>query len=131
MAKAPRTRSSDEPRLAFRVIDLAGLTISYVIPWGALILIAKWMAEAVTALAGKHTVADIGLKFLANVQISEAVAYIFGAGGIGYGLLERRQRRNTIERLGTRNRDLEARIDPGRTSSGLTTRGTTSPGDSA
>lgn len=132
MARASKaTARADGPRLSIRIVDLIGLAISYIVPWGTLLLISKWGVEAVTALAGKHTIADIGLKMIVNMQIGEAVAYIFGAGGIGYGIVERRLRRNTIERLGTRNRNLETLIDPARTSSGLTTRGTTRPEDRA
>jgi hypothetical protein len=47
----------------------------------------------------------------------------------GYGLRERRLRRQTTERFTQRNYKLEKLVDPNRTSSHLTTRGTTNPED--
>lgn len=51
--------------------------------------VAYFAAEAVAALAGETTAAEIAFRFLANVRLSEALAWLFGASGIGFGYLQR------------------------------------------
>lgn len=46
-------------------------------------------------------------------------AYVLGAGGTGYGLLQRRLRKRKVAELGARIKVLEKVIDPKRTTSGL------------
>ena len=81
------------------------------------------------ALAGKTTIANIFLKAIGNLTVSQSLAYILGAGGVAYGVGERKVRQKTIQRLQDRNQELEKRIDPHRTSSELTRRGETNPKD--
>lgn len=81
----------------------------------------------VDSLSGLSTAADIQLSFL--VDISVYIAWLAGAGGVGYGLHQRKLRRDTVERLQARITELESEVDPGRTSSGLTGRGDTNPED--
>jgi len=87
------------------------------------------MFLCVDSLAGKKTIADIGVNILANVTISKALAWIFGIGGIGYGLRQQNLRRNNVKRLQNRIKTLEKSLDSRRTSSGLTETGETHPGD--
>ena len=82
------------------------------------------------ALAGRTTISDIVVNFLGNFRVSEGLAWALGAGGTGYGLLQRKLRRDTIERLQGRVKTMEQEYDPNRSSSNLTSRGTT-PGDPA
>jgi hypothetical protein len=112
-----------------RRLDLVDTTIRLLIPWGSLVLIAFWVHSDVIALAGKQTLANIGLSFVGDIRVSDAVAYIFGALGAGYGIAERNLRRKNISRLAVENSALEAMKDPGRTSSNLTKRGTPRPED--
>lgn len=77
----------------------------------------------IASLAGKTTLAAIGISFLANLTVSKGLAYIFGVGGVSYGLGERYVRRKTVRRTGGRIKELEARIDPKRSSSNLTEAG--------
>ena len=78
-------------------------------------------------VAGQTTVAIV--DFVARLHASEAVAAIFGLSGIGYGMRQRKLRRDTVERLSKRIADSEAVIDPQRTSSRLSSRGETPPED--
>lgn len=103
--------------------------IQSAIRWGALILIARYCYLSVYALAGRVTLADIGISVFGKVEISIAIAWIIGIGGISYGLNQRRLRRNTVERLQRRIQELEKRHDKKRTSSRLTDRGETRPED--
>ncbi len=66
---------------------------------------------------------------MGDFKVSEGLSYLFGVGGFGYGMRERKLRRETIERLSKRITDLEKLVDPSRTSSHLTVRGTTNPED--
>ncbi len=113
----------------FRTTEGIASVIRELIRWGGLVLIARYGYLTVAALAGQTTAADIGIKFLADVQISRVFAVLFGGSGIAYGLQQRRLRKNTIERLQGRIQEHERRIDPQRTSSRLTARGETRPED--
>lgn len=73
--------------------------------------------------------ADIGVRFLGNFAVNTALAWVLAGGGIAYGIGQRRLRRNTVERMSQRTAELEERIDRKRTSSRLTKRGETNPGD--
>jgi hypothetical protein len=97
----------------YRINRIASI-VELAIRWGCLVLIAYLGYLCVSKLAGKTTFADIGLEFLSKVEISEAAAWIFGTGGLVYGLGERRLRRNTTERLAGRIAEFERRRDPDR-----------------
>ncbi len=113
----------------YRVGDSVASVLRELVRWGAVSFCAYMGFRCVAVLAGKITMAEIGVRVLGSLRVSEAVAWIFGAGGVGYGLRQRRLRRQTIERLSTRIQELERGIDPKRTSSHLTPRGETSPED--
>jgi len=104
--------------------QLGGITKA-LIKYVSVVVIFYYLNSAVRALAGQHTYADIGVKFLAQLSISESASYIAGAGGVLYGIRERKLRRDKTDYLAERNRELEKKLDPGRTSSRLTRRGTT------
>jgi hypothetical protein len=97
--------------------------------WSSLVAIAALFYLSIRSLSGHYTFADIGIKVLGDFKLSEAFGYLFGVGGAGYGLRERKLRRQTTERFAARNFSLEKQIDPNRSSSRLTTRGTTNPED--
>lgn len=99
------------------------------IRWGAIVGIVYFFSEAMQGLAGSSTQAKLDLSLLANFNFSVTIAWISALAGIAYGLLQRHLRRNTVERLQGRVRELEQRIDPGRSSSKLTERGDTRPED--
>lgn len=130
MAKQKASRELElRYRFRFRMLDLVATGLSLVIPWGSVVLIAWLVTDAVNGLAGKYTFADIGVRFLADIKVSEAVAYVVGGGGMLYGYKERRLRQKNIARLSGRNQEYEKRVDPKRSSSGLTPEGKTRPED--
>jgi hypothetical protein len=110
-------------------LDIIEVAVRLAVPWGALVAIAYWVHADIIALAGKQTLAQIGLSFMGDLKISDAVAYIFGAAGAGYGIAERTLLRKTIARLTDEGRRLEQMVDQHRTSSNLTRHGTTRPED--
>ncbi len=99
--------------------------LSRLIAWGGVVLIARYAYLSVSALSGKITTSDIGVNFLGDVRVSEGLAWLLGIGGTGYGLSQRKLRRDTIERLQGRIKAMEKEHDPKRSSSNLTVRGTT------
>ena len=116
-------------RLCAQGID-ALVTLVRSLFWALVALaIAYWTKDVLVAYAGKSTMADVALRLVADLQIDRAAAYIFGGGGVAYGLQQRRLLRRNIARLTPRAKELETRIDPDRSSSGLTATGTTPPRD--
>jgi hypothetical protein len=113
----------------FKTLDVLSTSLQAAIKWGALVCIAYLASKSIGILAGKVTLADIGIGFLANVKLSQGISYIACIGGVAYGLRERKLRRDAIQHLSGRKRDLERMIDHQRSSSGLTPRGTTRPED--
>jgi hypothetical protein len=116
-------------RFKLRVLDVAGSIIQTAIRSGTWVGVAYLLTTAVGRLAGKFTFADIGVRLLGDFRISEALAYVLAIGSGGWAWKERNAKRNTIDRLSRRIEQLEQQLDPGRTSSKLTRRGTTRPED--
>jgi hypothetical protein len=115
-------------QLRFRLINLATQSIDRLIPAATAVLIVYFGIYGPTqALAGRKTLADFGFKLLAEAKLSEIIPYVTAAMGWLFGVNAQRLRRNTTARLTNRIRDLEQRIDPSRSTSGLTPRGQTPP----
>jgi hypothetical protein len=115
--------------LRYKRLDLVHTFIQLAVPWGCLLGIAVFAYLAIRSLAGTHTLADIGIGLKSGTKLADVIGWLTGLAGIGYGHRERKLRRDTIERLAARNRELEQLIDPSRTSSKLMPRGTTRPED--
>lgn len=109
--------------------DTVAAVLVSLIQWAGLVTIAFFAYRSIECLAGQATFADVGIEILADVNVSKALAWVFGASGALYGLRQRSLRKTTVERLQDRVRELETGIDPGRSSSGLTPRGNTNPED--
>jgi len=98
-------------------------------------VIVYFFRDIVGELAGKQTSSDIkftlaGLDFSGEgLKPNEIVAYVVSAVSVIYGLLQKRLRKNTIEKMHVRTEILERTVDPKRSSSNLTTRGDTRPED--
>lgn len=118
-----------ERQLRIYKIDRIASVFETLIRFGSLTAIAGFAFLSIRSLAGQATFADIGIRVITDMRLSEAFAYIFGAGGVAYGLGERRLRQNRTRRFTARTAALEQRQDPNRSSSHLTTRGTTRKGD--
>lgn len=127
---APST--SDKPKrtaldnqLSFKRLDTISRIVCEFIKWAGLLGIAYLAYRSVEVLAGKNTFADIGFKVIGNVKVSDGIIVLLTGGGWAYGLAQRSLRRRYIERNTSHKNDLERIIDPNRTSSNLTPRGTT------
>jgi hypothetical protein len=108
---------------------MIGSAVHSVVPWTAVVFIAWFFYRSVASLAGRYTFSQIGVGFLGDFKISEGIAYVFGTGGVVYGVRRRKLQGDNVERTAKRISDLEKRIDPKRSSSRLTPRGKTRPED--
>ncbi|NOJ47823.1 hypothetical protein [Bradyrhizobium archetypum] len=83
--------------------------------------------EAIETLAGQTTKLAFELAVLANVQF----AFTLTLAGVAtaWAVVERITRQRKVEQMQGRIRDLETRLDPNRSSSGLTPKGKTNPKD--
>jgi hypothetical protein len=133
MAQPPHTanqiQAEYDERLAFKKIDAVISVIGLALKFAAIVMCFRYGYLSVVALAGKSTFADVGFRILGNLKVSEGISYIFGAGGILYGAGQRRLRRRNIERIVPLKNKLEKILDRKRTSSSLTSKGTTRPED--
>jgi len=130
VAKQPSKAALDAGVEVQRIQARAAVTLA-AIRWLGLAVLAYFGYRSVDTLAGRTTLASIGvgINVLGKVYISEAVAWLFGVTGIGYGLRQRALRHNVIARLSPAVREREQALDPKRTSSQLTERGRTKPQD--
>lgn len=124
--RAGRTRTSS---LAPGHIDQIYGTIRTLIRCLMWLGIARYGFAAVESLAGKSTTLLLswGLDVVADWRVSISVT-LAGFAGL-WALLERRVRQRTVERLHRRINELETKVDPNRSTSSLTPRGTTNPRD--
>jgi len=129
MAKRTVKETELQFRLYYKVLDTIGAIFHNAVPWICLVAIAYFVRDATASIAGRNTIADIGMQFLGDFRVSDSLAYVFGAGGVGYGAWKHRLYGNHVQRTSKTIKDLEARIDPGRSSSRLAPRGETSPED--
>lgn len=136
MAKnGPKSLKEKELELRFRRYSkaLESLTSlgSTFIRYGAVVLCVYIVYRMTSDLAGKTTLADIGLslKMFGGLSITDTVSFALGVAGTVYGYKERRLRQSKTQYLQDRIQKLEKQLDPKRTSSRLTARGTTNPQD--
>lgn len=111
--------------LEMKRLDNRGRLVGLIVPYGALLFVAGCGVYCIHLLAGQSTMAQIGVSFLASIKVDSVIAYVFGGAGVAFGTVERRLRRRKTEDRAHHNQALEARLDPQRTSSGLTPAGTT------
>lgn len=93
------------------------------------VFIARYSYLAVVALAGRHTLADIGLKLITNMTFSQSVSWVATTGAAAWAVSERGLRKKVIRQKAKRIQELEQRIDPNRSSSSLLPDGSTRPED--
>jgi hypothetical protein len=109
-----------------RKIDGAFSTAKTFISYGFLALMFYFAFLMVDSLSGQVTFADIGIRMILDWRI---LAVLGTAGGVVYGIRERRLRQNTVKKLQPRIQQLEQLIDGGRSTSSLTATGETNPVD--
>jgi hypothetical protein len=135
MSKKTATKSEHRPEpSSFRwffghVFSLLRRHGANVVMWSVLGWTAHEVALVFIAYAGKASVADLTLRILANVSVVWSLSLTLSGVSVSLYVRERRLHRKTRERLTARITELEIKIDPKRTSSLLTSQGTTRKGD--
>ncbi|MDO3434620.1 hypothetical protein QWJ46_18255 [Rhizobium sp. CBN3] len=86
-----------------------------------------FIALAMAPFAGKETAVSFALNFLADVKFVLTLG-LAGAAGT-WAVAERMLRERKTQKLQDRVKELETRIDPNRSTSGLTRTGKTNPRD--
>lgn len=130
MSKSSRLRERElRFRLYTRLIEVIGLVVHRAIPCTGIVLVFFFLYLSARVLAGQQTFATVVVKFFADFRVRDALAYGLGLGGVGYGLRNRKLRKDSVEQMADRIKILESQIDVRRSSSRLTRRGETRPED--
>jgi hypothetical protein len=131
--KPSKKRKRDGEPLSFiivdRAFDLARQYTGSVVWASAICYCCKVLAGATGAFAGKTSAANLALEVATHLNLTVDVSLAVSIVSTGVGINEFFRHRRTRKRLTARITDLEKRIDPTRTSSGLTNDGMTQPGD--
>jgi hypothetical protein len=118
-------REFDPNLLKFARLNAVVSLVQSLFKYAAAVACAYYVYLSVAALAGKQTLASIGLNVLGNVQVSHGVCAVLTGGSILYGVGQRQLRHRAVKRIGRGLSEAEAIIDRGRSSSGLSETGTT------
>lgn len=129
MTRRSKSKAELEAELRFikqsKIAEGVIQVINNLIRYGTILGVSYHLYLAVESLSGRTTLADIGISFLGNLNISVAIAWVSCIVGIVYGMNQKKLKNDTVERLQSRITDLEKEIDPKRSSSNLTKRGET------
>lgn len=122
-----------EYKLKSQKLETLSRLLHSIVKYGALCFVVWRLGLTVEVLAGKSTLANFGIYLFADLKANKVFSHLVmglvGLTGAGYGIRERSQKRSQIHTLGNRVVELEKRIDPKRTSSGLTLDGRSRPED--
>jgi hypothetical protein len=124
-AKPPRTEL--DYQLSFKKWDTLSDVIRDLFKWSCLAFLGFMAYRIAGVLAGKNTLADLTVRLLADLKANRGIILLLGGGGWAYGLAQRSLRRKNVQRLVPLKNELERQIDKKRTSSDLTSKGTTPP----
>ena len=101
--------------------------------WIPITLICYFAYLSIAALAGKSTLAAIGIYLVADLKVNKFLSHIvmaaFGISGTAYGYQQKKLQQRNIERMSKVIQNLENKLDPNRSSSRLTDKGLTRPED--
>jgi hypothetical protein len=125
------TRTESDYLLSFKKIDSVTTIVRDIIKWGGISFLGYCGYQSVGVLAGRATTANIFIKILGNATVNHGLVGLLAGGGWVYGIGQQYLRRRNIQRNVPAKNALEKKLDPNRTSSHLTERGTTQPGDDA
>jgi len=121
-AQSPRGRAVE-----FAVVELFAF-LRHVTSWAGICFVSLMTYLSIAQIAGKTTVFTAAMKLLADVRATETVlCIVLALMGIGTWKVQRRNKLLTKEV--SRLSELEKKVDPRRTSSGLTEFGESPRGD--
>ena len=87
---------------------------------GAVAVVYFGLTVPIRETAGQQTVLTVVYRAVIDMELHVVVPYVASAGFCGLWWSERRLRKSAVRRENQRNRELEKKIDPDRTSSGFT-----------
>lgn len=131
----PPRRSREQLEAELRVLRNRRLSDGWasvannVVRWGGILGIVYYTAQAVQSLAGQQTAAALILQWPTEYKVHVAIPWITAVAFVAYGLLQRYLKNRTVRELHQYIKELEQRVDPKRSSSGLTSTGETRPED--
>jgi len=118
-------RPSDAAMAMYYVYNLLAMVIRY----GAIVLVFRYAYLSIDSLAGKETLAKFFVEILVNRIRTHWLWSGLTLSAIIWAIAEGIVRRQTIKRLSRRIQELERRLDPNRSSSGIQPTGDTNPED--
>jgi len=116
-------------RLRIKRIEMFGAVLNSVAKWGALLGCVYFASDTLKGIVGTTTYADVGIRFLGSLRISQSIGIAITSFSIFVALRERKLRHDKTEYLQGRIKKLEEVLDMNRSSSRITPRGTTRPED--
>ncbi len=122
---APHALFSEDaikPLARVKIVEEIGKVVRTAIVVGGGVCIAYFTSAAIHDLAGRTTAADIGVRFLGTIKVSEGLAYAVAVVSVGVAYQRGRTNQGLAKRL-ARLSELEQSIDPNRSSSHLTNTG--------
>jgi hypothetical protein len=126
----PRPKRTDSDyQLSYKKIDSFTTISLALIKWGGIASVFYCGYLTATVLAGRVTTANIFVKILGSATVNRSLMFLLIGGGWAYGFGQQALRRRNIQRTVPAKNALEKILDHRRTSSHLTERGTTQPGD--
>ena len=106
-------------------VDAVTRVVCAIIDCAKLVLPFVFLYYCVRELAGKSTQMDMVVKAVTDLKADQAFAYLFGIGGVGWGIAERKFRKRKTAALASRAAKAEKMLDSKRSSSGLPSSGET------
>jgi hypothetical protein len=127
MARKAQLTSEQMFRLQQQRIDGIADILALLIKSAMWVALAYFALLAIRALAGRTTSATFALAvhWLSSERKAEVSAWIVAFVAIIYGMFERSLRKRKTSYMQERIRSLESKMDPDRTSTGLTESGDT------
>jgi hypothetical protein len=119
-----------ENEIAIRILGESFSLLRKMVPWAGIVWLGSYVVKIFEALAGKMTVADVDILVTALSEKDSPVwPWSLTIISIGYGYLQRREKRRKTGYLQGRIIELELRLEPDRSSSTLPADGSTREDD--
>ena len=126
----PKEWSPNQVQLARLTLWMGALkTMRHLAKWAAIAVIAVCAWLSIEALAGKATMLEAVFEYTAGNKAAVIPPWLIAIVMLVWALVERTLRRRKTAQMQKHVRDLETRLDPDRTGSGLPPDGRTNPKD--
>ena len=104
-------------------------TVRHLVKWVAFAVIAMFAWLSIEALAGKTTILEAVFEYTTRNKATVFLPWLIAIVMLVWALVERALRRRKTAQMQKHVHDLETRLDPDRTGSGLPPDGRTNPKD--